>query len=159
MIWIGEIGNEFLLQLLMNNTGRLLLCSEGGHCDLALAAMDLMRPKKAQREICAVGRIYSAALPVFACGSRRFCTENARFMWHGSGYVDKSRNTAGILRQELPELERYDAIMTKQLAMATKRSAKEWRKLAEHGDHYFGAEEALAMGLVHKILADPTADR
>lgn len=144
----GEIDDRFL-ETLYQFPKRLILCSEGGSIYVMSAALDFIEGV-GKLEIIGTGCIFSAALPIFASASRRYCTPRTRFMVHDAA-VSEFGGKARDLKNERTEVLLANRRDLEVLAAKTKKSRAFWTRLSARTT-FFGAEQALKWGLVDRIL-------
>lgn len=97
------------------------------------------------------GKTMSAGLAIAACGHKRFGGKYSSYMYHG--VTSMAWGKIGKMKEDIAETERiegiYDTILMSKsnLRKADLQPAKDSR-----GEWYFGAEEALKVGLIDEIL-------
>lgn len=101
-------------------------------------------------EIVATGACFSAAIPIVACGHRRFATRRTRFYLHPSRLEGGGDRLAEI-RVEGKEMELLEGEYLRVLAARTNRDRRFWAKMMK-AETYFSAEEALQYGLVDEVV-------
>lgn len=157
VIWTGDIGPKFLQLVLTSPSQKLLLSSPGGCVYSMLGAVDKIKADEERGEpwtVQGTGVIASAAILVLAAGGvgRRSCTPRTRFMIHPAGQEQHGPVSAKSLQTDADEIKLLDEQYVQALGAWTKASAERWQKLYAEGDYWFGAREALKLGLVDAIL-------
>jgi ATP-dependent protease ClpP protease subunit len=152
LIWNGELNGEFLRRLFRAQEGaRLVLCSQGGDCDIMTAAIDLMRGRN--WAVHATGSCMSAAVPILAIGGRkeRTVSPNCRLMVHLGQMTLRDADIEDMEVEKL-ELARYEAIYLDVLSRTTKKFTRWWQDMMKGGKpQYFSAEEAVKWGVADRI--------
>ena len=127
----------------------LYICSEGGQTTSALGLCDMIMRAGVPVFTYAVGRANSAALLIFAVGAQRFALANARFMWHSVyGEVEGKPDEIEIQSRECKCLQDN----CHKLFLGKTRVMSEWLDNAMKSDCYFGADEALELGICDHIV-------
>ncbi|MEJ5169479.1 MAG: ATP-dependent Clp protease proteolytic subunit, partial [Fimbriimonadales bacterium] len=126
--------------------------SPGGDVSAALAIYDTMQTTKcAVRTIC-VGVAASAAALILAGGAKgkRHALKHSRVMIHqvSAGF----RGTTADINVQAAEVNRAMDTLMNILSEHTGRPAEQIRKDCDR-DYFMSAEEAVAYGLVDKVLA------
>lgn len=157
VVWTGDIGPKFLAAVLTSPNQRLILSSPGGCVYSMLGAIDQLRKDDATGypwTIQGTGIIASAAIPILAAGGegRRACTPRTRFMAHAGGLILSGTGSAKSLETDAEQLKLLDDQYCEMLGEWTKVPASKWKSLCSEGEHWFGAKEALRLGLVDAIL-------
>lgn len=100
------------------------------------------------------GIIASAAVAILAAGGegRRACTPRTRFMVHAGGMHLSGDVTRKSLETDAEQLKLLDEQYLEMLGAWTKTPVSKWKGLCDEGEHWFGAKEALRLGLVDAIL-------
>lgn len=148
VVWAGDIDGKFLEMLITKHPTRILLFSGGGCMYSMTAALDYLQA--CPTEMVATGCCMSAAVPILAAGSARLATANTRFMVHpGSAALEADRTLVQI-RNESEELERLENLYLDLLAARTKKDRRWWERRCDES-FYFGAPEALSIGLIDAI--------
>jgi ATP-dependent Clp protease protease subunit len=130
-----------------------MICSEGGDLEPAFALIDVMKNSKIPIKTVGLGQIASCGLLIFLAGTpgRRVLTPNTSILSHqfSWGSEGKAHELFATVKEfELTQrrmLELYKD--STQLDEATIKSV-----LVPPQDVYLSAEEALAYGLVDKIV-------
>ena len=130
-----------------SNPCTFYICSYGGSGDdgrALIGAMELAKAGGITIRTVALGAVFSAALDIFLAGTpgRRYVQQDCLMMAHSAG-GDMKNKKEFKLRTEMDEriLERYSKIRKPQR-----------EKMLENGDHYFGAEEAVSLGVADSII-------
>lgn len=149
-VHVGEI-NEKLVNRLLSYDGTVLqLQSYGGEVYSMLSIVDQLVSHGMR--VIATGIIASAAVPIVACAVQKVCTPHTRFMVH-KGSIALPNVTGEELEKESEEWQVLTDIYWGMLGQYTKRSASWWRKQCLEAPYYFGAREAVKLGVVQDILA------
>jgi ATP-dependent Clp protease protease subunit len=125
--------------------------SQGGDADSGFAIYDVMRFVRAPvRTICA-GLAASAAVPIFLGGRKgmRFALPNSRFLLHQpSMQLSGAASDIEITANEIERIRlRYNRIVEEE----TGKSAAQV-KVDSNRDFWLGAKEAVAYGLVDRVV-------
>lgn len=148
IMFSGAIDDRFL-ETIYQMPKRLILSSEGGDVYTMGAAIDLLQGL-GDVEVIGTGCIFSAAVPILACGCSRSCTRQTRFMVHEAA-EDGTTGGAYRLKLEARELRVANSIYLEALVKGTKKSRAFWARLMARTT-FFGAQDALRWGLVDRIL-------
>jgi len=124
--------------------------SPGGDVYSMFAYIDRIQSSGCDINTIATGLVASAAIGILAAGDKRFATPHTSFMHHSSSYG------AGFDRlsshdNELKHVKDLEARICKFLAKQTGSSYAFWKGTGKHIDHYFDAEKAKEVGLIHEI--------
>ena len=125
--------------------------SPGGHVSAGLAIYDTMQMIKPDVATMCVGQAASKGAVLLAGGSKgkRYALKNSRVMIHQvSG---GAQGSVADMRIALAEADRYMDTLMKILANASGKPEDQVRKDCDR-DYYMSAEEALAYGLIDKVL-------
>ncbi len=135
----------------------LYINSPGGSVTAGLAVYDTMQMITCPVRTYCVGQAASMAAVLLAAGAdgKRFALPHSRIMVHQPS--GGSEGTAADIEIQTQEILRLKAILYDILGKHCKRSAEEIRAKSER-DHFMSAEEAVAEGLVDKVLV-PSAVR
>ncbi|MCW5944089.1 MAG: ATP-dependent Clp protease proteolytic subunit [Fimbriimonadaceae bacterium] len=129
--------------------------SPGGSVTAGLAIYDAMQIIKPDVATICVGMAASMGAVLLAGGakSKRFVLPHARVMIHqvSAGF----RGTAADINVQVAEINKYMDTLTGILADHTGRDRDEIRKDVDR-DYFMSSEEAVAYGLVDKVLAPGT---
>ena len=142
----------------------LILSSEGGHLDAAIAFYDLVHyvmKKTRQLNITIAGQADSAALVVMMAGHHRVSTPHSTFLFHelrriGDGQVmnaDQHIDTGNQLQRKMDRI--VDILMSDidfdSLGRTRDSVEQHIRKLCRNGE-VLSAEEAEDLGIIDEIL-------
>lgn len=143
--WSGCINDSFLTTLLAFEAERLILCTSGGDVHISLAAADFVFRRGT--EIIVTGQCMSAGLVILASSHSRKATALTRFYNHpcSEWTPDGSSKTSD------PEMKLLDRLCARILGNATDKEPEFWMD-SSWDNHYFGAEEALELGLIQEII-------
>jgi ATP-dependent Clp protease protease subunit len=125
--------------------------SPGGHVSAGLAVYDTMQMIKPDVATMCVGQAASMGAVLLAGGKKdkRYALKNSRVMIHQvSG---GAQGSVADMKIALAEADRYMDTLMKILADASGKSEDQVRKDCDR-DHFMSADEALAYGLIDKVL-------
>ncbi|MCC6142428.1 MAG: ATP-dependent Clp protease proteolytic subunit [Candidatus Hydrogenedentes bacterium] len=153
-----DVAEKTIAQLLVldaesNEPIRVVICSPGGHVDSGFAIHDTMKFIKSPVIAIGAGWVASIAVPIMlgADKDKRYSLPHTRYLLHQpSGGVG---GQASDIRIEAQEILKIRQRINKMLAEETGQPED---KVAKDSDRNFWmvAEEALAYGLVSKIVTD-----
>lgn len=163
--YIGESGDirsaDIVRELLeaekLYRTIDIRINSPGGEVHTGIAIFNALRSSKAEIRIFVDGIAASMGAVVALCGRRVEASKYARFMFHGaSGGCWGNRKE---IEQYLEELDETDNTLCRMLSEKCGKTPEEIREAYFDGhDHWFTAEEALALGFIDAIYdAEPVA--
>ena len=131
----------------------LYINSPGGVVTAGLAIYDTMQFIKPDVSTLCIGQAASAAALLLCAGAdgKRFCLPNSRVMIHQplGGYRGQATDIEIHARETLAVRARLNAIMGKHT-----RKSPEQIMLDTERDNFMSAEQAVAYGLVDKVLYD-----
>ena len=125
--------------------------SPGGHVSSGLAIYDTMRMVKPDVATMCVGQAASMGAVLLAGGTKgkRYALKNSRVMIHQvSG---GAQGSVADMKIALAEADRYMDSLMQILAEASGKPADQVRRDCDR-DHFMSADEALAYGLIDKVL-------
>lgn len=128
----------------------ITICSSGGDSTAGVAIYDRIRSSGLPVRTRALGEVSSAALAVFLAGKERLMFENAFLASDKTNQKtnDRSRQEKEITLTQLQrEDERYSCIILENSRM-TKRQLDKF----EREEKQINAQEAVKLGLAHKII-------
>lgn len=129
----------------------LVLSSPGGHVESGDMIHDMIKFVRAPVKILGTGWCASAGALIYAAGKKenRFCLPNTRFLLHEPrGGVGGQASDVEIQAREIIKMrERLNKIFSAATGQTVERIKKDTDR-----DHWMGAEEAVAYGLVGKIV-------
>lgn len=125
--------------------------SPGGSVSAGLAIHDTMQMIKPDVATICVGQAASMGAVLLAAGAKgkRYCLDHSRVMIHQVSGGAKGQLTD--MKIAIEEADRYMQILMKILANATGKPVEQVEKDCDR-DKYMSAEEALAYGLIDKVL-------
>lgn len=130
---------------------RLVIASPGGSLDVEQTIVSIIEASKTPVYCIAIGMCASAASMIYLAGHKRFATRNASFLFHQGG----CENLEGSFQQIMAFMEKYQMDIEEMAQFYKEHTSIPEEvideKLAE-GDWYLSAKEALANGVVHKII-------
>lgn len=100
-----------------------------------------------------IGCAMSGGSIIFMAGDNRFMYENTVFMIHSVSSGAEGKVYLELI-EEAEECKRIHKDLCEIYARHTNKSEKQWHRLIEHKNRYYRAEEAINMGIVHKIIVD-----
>lgn len=124
--------------------------SPGGEIDNGLLIYDCLVGSKAPIRTFCSGCAYSMGAVLFICGQERFMLPHSKLMLHEPLLGSKIGGNASSIRSISESLLETKAMMNRLLAFHTKKTEEEMDELTSF-DHYFSAEEAVAMGFADGI--------
>ncbi len=125
--------------------------SPGGHVSAGLAVYDTMQMIKPNVATMCVGQAASMGAVLLAGGTKgkRYALKNSRVMIHQvSG---GAQGSVADMKIALAEADRYMDTLMQILADASGKDQEQVRKDCDR-DHFMSADEALAYGLIDKVL-------
>lgn len=149
MIWAGEINDAFVKELLESQPRNLVLSTVGGDIYSMLAAIDHL--DEVPTPVMATGLVASAGILVLASGKKgeRSATPRTRFMIHKPCLEVSS--DADTVRVETSEMSAQRDLYWRVLCEKTGKRQGWWEKKCEKQPWYFGADEALSVGLIDSV--------
>lgn len=152
-----ELANLVIAQLLYleakdkNKTISLYINSPGGSVDAGLAIFDTINILTSGVSTICVGLAASMAAVLLACGKpgKRFCLPNSRVMIHQpSGGMQGKASEMEIAAEQIIKLKnKMNIILSNLTGQTVERIKNDSSK-----DFYLTAEEAIAYGIVDKII-------
>jgi ATP-dependent Clp protease protease subunit len=125
--------------------------SPGGSVSAGLAIYDAMQIIKPDVATICIGQAASMGAVLLAGGAakKRYCLRHGRVMIHqvSAGF----QGTTADINVQAAEINRYMDILMKILSDHTGKDAEQVRKDCDR-DHFMSAEEAVAYGIVDKVL-------
>lgn len=126
----------------------VIINSDGGSYYDAMAIADIVRLNKLQT--IGVGKVLSSAVLILAAGSKRIVYPSTWLLYHCSSYEQEGAHQE--IKSSVEQAEREEMQSAEFMASVTSKSKKFWKKIADTGDYYFTAQEALKLGVVDAIL-------
>lgn len=100
-----------------------------------------------------VGCAMSGGSIIFMAGDNRYMYQDTVFMLHSvSSHADGKVHLN--LVDETEECKKVHKQLCNIYAKNTNKSSKQWDSLLKYKDRYYRAEEALKIGIVHKVIVD-----
>lgn len=124
----------------------LMIDSEGGDVYSMFSFIDRIRQSSVEIITIGTGLIASAALPIFAAGTRRYAGLNASFMHHAIS-CNMGDDKVPIQDNELKHMKDLQKRFAKFLASKSNKPYTFWLGSGKHTDFYFDAEKAVELGL------------
>lgn len=128
----------------------LAIQSPGGSVPIALALANLLLAFSCPITTYNIGNVDSAALIIFAAGTKRICLPKALFHTHPISKKVEGMQTMETLSSLIGEIAEDTRRVTEFLAHRTNEPASTWKALMSKA-HIISSEEALKIGLVHSI--------
>jgi len=129
----------------------VLISSPGGHVESGDSIHDIIRFVRAPVTTVGTGWVASAGTHVFLAASRerRLCLPNTRFMIHqpGGGAGGPATDIAIQAKEILRTRERIAKVISKQTGQTLQKVLTDMER-----DFWMSAEEAIAYGLVSKVI-------
>jgi ATP-dependent protease ClpP protease subunit len=130
---------------------QIILNSEGGDSEQALAVGSIIQGLESKVRVHAVGTCMSAAPWILAAGTgMRTASETCIFMTHFGEWEIGNKG-----KNQLSAWEDYEKIITKiwfeTMAKWTNQTPKFWEGMSKDKDYYFTAETALECNLIDRI--------
>lgn len=160
----GEINNEraekFIAQLheLFEQSGEpitIYINSSGGSVTDALAIYDVLRSAPCAIHLIGLGKVHSSAITILLAAERanRASYPNTEFMSHDISW--KSDGPRAFLKDRVDQLERTVTQLLRLYTRDTNLDEAQARQMffTDMADHYFNADDALAMGFISEIVA------
>ena len=155
-----ELAEKVMAQLFAldadnNEPIRVIVTSPGGHVDSGFAIYDTMKFLKSPVVTIGAGWVASIAVPIFFGGEKgkRYSLPNTRFLLHqpsgGAG------GQAADIRIQAQEILKIRARVNQLIANETGQDIEKVGKDSDR-DFWMNAEEAVAYGLVDKVIASRT---
>lgn len=133
---------------------KLVISSYGGVVYDGLAIIGAIETSKTPVHTICLGCAHSMALYVFLAGHERLAHRAATFAYHQmSAFVwDKLQK----IREDIEEYERLEAMLDEMVISKTSITKEYLDKVKESKqDWYIPADQALKLGIVHKIISGP----
>jgi len=129
----------------------LLISSPGGHVESGDAIHDMMRFVRAPVTVVGTGWVASAGAHIFLAApkERRLCLPNTRFMIHqpAGGAGGQATDIAIQAKEILRTRERIARVIARQTGKPYETVVADMER-----DHWMSAEEAVAYGIVSRII-------
>ncbi len=133
----------------------VFICSPGGHLESGDTIHDVLRFIKSPVNMIGTGWVGSAATHLYLAipRERRYCLPNTRFLIHQPS--GGARGRAADIALQAREIVRARERIARTIAAQTSRSLQEVLADIER-DRWLAAEEAVAYGLVARIISRET---
>ena len=132
---------------------RVIINSPGGHVESGDTIHDMIRFCGAQVKVIGTGWVASSGAHIFlgAKKENRFCLPNTRFLLHQpAGGVRGQASDIQIEAEEIIKMrDRVNKIIARETGQTLERIVKDTQR-----NFWMSAEEAIAYGLVSKIVTD-----
>lgn len=155
-----EVADKAISQLLILDADnhdpiRVLISSQGGHVDSGYAIHDVLQYIESPIVTIGAGWCASIAVPILLSAekSHRYSLPNTRFLLHQpSGGAGGQASDIRIAAEEIVKLrERLNALISRETGKSVEQVTKDSDR-----NFWMDAEEALAYGLVSKIIKSST---
>ncbi len=148
------MGGLLALNLASNDPVHLIINSPGGLALSLFSIYDIMRACSCPIWTFGVGSVMSAAVPLLAAGEKgeRRISARSRVLIHAVS-CGIPHTTLDFLRTYVDEVEEMQKTMNGIMLTETKLTKKDIAKLMDGKDHFFGAKEAVAMGIADKVVS------
>lgn len=152
---IGSVDNDMLRAIVDCLAGSygdpmlLRITSDGGDPDIALAIVSLIRNYPGELTTEVHGCCYSAAVLIFAAGTKRRMSKYGWALVHEGSDNVEGNSTA--IKNRAKQMERDEAAWNIIMEEFTGTDRKTWEKLNER-DTYLNAEECLKLNLCTEIF-------
>ncbi|MFP6629181.1 MAG: ATP-dependent Clp protease proteolytic subunit [Myxococcota bacterium] len=149
------ISQALILDAASHDPIRVIIMSQGGHVDSGYAIYDVLRYLESPVVTVGAGWVASIAVPILLAAEKpqRYSLPNARFLLHQpSGGAGGQASDIRIAAEEILKLrERLNKLISDE-------TGNSFEKVSEDSDRNFwmSAEEALAYGLIAKIIHSQT---
>ena len=150
-----SISQALILDAASHDPIRVIITSQGGHVDSGYAIYDVLRYLESPVVTVGAGWVASIAVPILLAAEKpqRYSLPNARFLLHQpSGGAGGQASDIRIAAEEILKLrERLNKLISDE-------TGNSFEQVSEDSDRNFwmSAEEALAYGLVAKIIKSQT---
>lgn len=155
----AETACEFVKKLLILNSEDankpidILINSTGGEINSGMLMYDAIQAGKAPVRIFCLGKAYSMAAVLFACGNHgRYMLPHSELMLHEPLLGNRIGGNSSSIRSVSESLLETKRKMNQILAKHTGKSEEEVER-ATGFDHYFSPEESIAFGLCDQIVS------
>lgn len=155
-----DLAEKVIGQLIILNTDshepiRVIISSPGGHVDSGYAIHDMMQCIESPVYTIGAGWVASIAVPILFGGDKgkRFSLPNTRYLLHQpSGGAGGQASDIRIEAQEILKIrQRINQLIARETGQPIEKIAKDSDR-----NFWMSAEEALAYGLVTKIVSKMT---
>ena len=154
----AESACEFVKKILLLNQEdshspiRVLINSPGGEINSGMLMYDVIQASKAPIQTFCIGRAYSMAAVLLACGNHgRYMLPHSELMIHEPLLGSSIGGSSSSIKSVSETLQATKQMLDKLLAKHTGKSVKEVEKATGY-DHYFNAEESVKFGLCDEIV-------
>jgi len=148
-----ELFKEFSEQLdgflLADGLIEIVLTSDGGDADVAIAFAEAIRKFPLEIHIHAVGAVSSAAVMILASGDHRTMSEHSTVMVHEEE-IEVSGSVSEVEKQ-VAEFRKKEHQWNKMLEYRTKCSLEKWGELHK-ATTYLDAQRCLVLGLIDEVV-------
>jgi ATP-dependent Clp protease protease subunit len=132
---------------------KVLINSDGGMVDEAFSLVSAIESSVTTVHTVALGKAYSAGLLILLAGHERYCQKYTMMMLHQmkAGGLDQAEVATILEYSEVWKIQQD--IIESWIASKTRITPKKLRdNFSKKHNWYFGAEEALKLGVVHSII-------
>jgi len=166
-IWVNGPINDSLVEILYSNLLKLqeqseslpitvVVNSPGGNFYESIVATDMMGTMGNPVKTIALANAVSGGFIIFMGGEERIAHDYTCLMMHSAAFGDMDKVTH--IEARVKYLKQAQEKMAKFFALQTggRTSPEYWIELFESGkDKWFSIEEALELGIIHKVIKRP----
>ena len=125
----------------------------GGELDEAFALYDTLNRVDCPVHTHVTGKCMSAGPLLLLAGDRRTCEQHSQFMFHAPQLHGAGPSTPQDMRRTADATARVTSAYVDELAYHTLHPRPYWERiLADPGDTYLSAQQALNIGLIDRIV-------
>lgn len=130
---------------------KVLLVSDGGDANAALAFLDRIRTSPLEIHVKATGIVASAAVLVLAAGDHRTMTQSAWVMVHEESIEGIDGSNVTTLERHAKHFRRIENQWSNILSCLTPTGKDKWLELHKN-ETYLNPQECLDLGLIEEIV-------
>lgn len=134
-----------------NDPIHIVLMSDGGDPDVALAFYDRIKLSPCRISITGIGLVASAASLILVAAKERGMTRNSRLMLHETILGGLGDLSLSQLEKESKELAKFEKHWCKLMAESTKGTKEFWQKIHSK-ETYLSPEDCLELGIIEEIV-------
>jgi len=163
-IWINGSINESLVEVLYTNIIKLqeqsqqlpiivVINSLGGNLFESIVATDIMGTSPCPTTTIGLANVVSGGFIIFMGGKERICHDYTQIMMHSAAFGIKDK--VPDIEANVKYIKAVQNKMARFFAYQTNGKTTEgyWMELFESGkDKWFSIEEALGLGIIHRII-------
>lgn len=141
-----------ILESLNDSPISIHVCNSGGDVETAMAMVGRMYHSPCTVNTIAFGKVYSAAIYIFAAGSRRSAHILTQFMHH-EHTIGGGSSTLETSKHDIEQFHKYYGYICDWLATRSLQPTSWWRRKGTQGkDFYFSAPEAIKFGICEEVF-------